>query len=264
MANFGRNNLPTGDPLAKLENVFFPLYLMHRYQVEAVGKIPGGYQYSYAVNQPNKAVAISPVKPAEQERALRSLLKTLSPNFLSIPPRILALMPPQPIGYQRGRELFSFYTGPTFDPIAAAEGSAEHTTKYLLHPARLARIHTQSSVYGEEWMGLRAYLNFIEVELMALLSNERATDYQKAIAEVVHHRFYQHLLQLAGNKEIAPAVQAAAQVQLGNFTNQNLRSAHSLLLARLNDQFKKDPAASKPAPVPKLPDGSPIGCGHQH
>ena len=262
MGNFGRNNLPTGDPLAKLENVFVPLYLMHRYQVEAVAKIPGGYLYDYAINQPDKAVAISPVKPAVQERALRALLKTMSPDYLRISPRILALMPPQPMGYGRDRELFSFYTGPTFDPIAAAEASAEHTLRYLLHPARLARIHTQSVVYGGEWMTVRDYLNFIEAELTAPLSSDQTDDYGKAIAEAVHHRFYHHLLQLAGNQKISPATQAVAQVQLGNFNNRSLRSAHSLLLSRLNDQFKRDPTAFTSPPAPRLPDGSPIGCGH--
>ncbi|MEL6357054.1 MAG: zinc-dependent metalloprotease, partial [Bacteroidota bacterium] len=259
--NFGRNNLPIGDPLAKLENVFVPLYLMHRYQVEAVAKIPGGYQYGYAINSPDKAVAISPVKPADQERALRALLKTLSPTFLSISPRILALMPPQPIGYGRDRELFTFYTGPTFDPLAAAEASAEHTLRYLLHPARLARIHTQSAVYGAEWMSLSDYLNFIEAELMAPLRNDRASEYGTAIAEVVHHRYYQHLLQLAASKNISPAVQAVVNVRLGSYTNQTLRSAHFLLLTRLLEQFRQDPNTFKPALAPKLPDGSPIGCG---
>ena len=35
--------------MKSLEGVLVPVYFMHRYQVEAVSKIVGGIDYSYAV-----------------------------------------------------------------------------------------------------------------------------------------------------------------------------------------------------------------------
>jgi hypothetical protein len=40
-----------GTPMAMLEDVFVPIYLFHRYQIEAVSKVVGGLYYSYAVKR---------------------------------------------------------------------------------------------------------------------------------------------------------------------------------------------------------------------
>jgi len=42
ISNFGMGSLKNGEPMAALENVFVPLYLSQRYQVEAVSKLIGG------------------------------------------------------------------------------------------------------------------------------------------------------------------------------------------------------------------------------
>ncbi len=39
-------------PYSHLEDVFVPLYFLHRYQTEAVAKIIGGSEYNYAVRGP--------------------------------------------------------------------------------------------------------------------------------------------------------------------------------------------------------------------
>jgi hypothetical protein len=49
LSQFGENNIRSGDPMALLEDVLVPVYLFHRYQVEAVAKSIGGMEYSYAV-----------------------------------------------------------------------------------------------------------------------------------------------------------------------------------------------------------------------
>jgi hypothetical protein len=44
-----------GTPMAMLEDVFVPIYLFHRYQIEAVSKkLVGGLYYSYAVKETDK------------------------------------------------------------------------------------------------------------------------------------------------------------------------------------------------------------------
>jgi hypothetical protein len=40
--------------MAMLEDVLVPIYLFHRYQIEAVSKVVGGLYYSYAVKETDK------------------------------------------------------------------------------------------------------------------------------------------------------------------------------------------------------------------
>ena len=48
--NFGINSSRPGMPMALLEDVLVPVYLYHRYQIEAVTKLIGGQQYTYALS----------------------------------------------------------------------------------------------------------------------------------------------------------------------------------------------------------------------
>ena len=41
-------------PLADLEEVLVPLYFAHRYQIEAVSKLIGGVEYTYAIRGDNQ------------------------------------------------------------------------------------------------------------------------------------------------------------------------------------------------------------------
>jgi hypothetical protein len=51
LSQFGENNIRKGTPMAMLEDVLVPIYLFHRYQIEAVSKVVGGLYYSYAVRR---------------------------------------------------------------------------------------------------------------------------------------------------------------------------------------------------------------------
>ena len=105
MASFNLNAIPTGQPEATLEEVFVPLYLMHRYQLEATTKLIGGMDYSYKIkgdNQPNQGW----VSGAIQQDSLDALLLAIEPDQLEVPEHILALIPPRPFGYPRNRETF--------------------------------------------------------------------------------------------------------------------------------------------------------------
>ena len=125
--------------MAELEKTLVPLYLYHRYQTEAAIKEIAGLDYHY--NQRGDGLP-SPkiVDPKDQKKALDSALKTLAPETLTLPESILTLLPPVPPGYPRTKESFPSHTGPTFDPVAAAESAADLTLKVLLDPERASRI----------------------------------------------------------------------------------------------------------------------------
>lgn len=268
IANFGLANIPEGQPIASLERIFTPLYLAHRYQVAACSKLIGGYYYTYAVKGDGQ-VAIRPVPETEQSKAMTALLRTVKPEELIIPDRVLELLPPQPIGYGRGREFFSPYTGTVFDPLAAAEAAIDHTLSLMLHPERLARVANQ------EAMGhLRSIHMDRLVEALWKTMDEAYTPKTQAITRIGHKRLILHLLRLAGDQEVQPQVAGEALAQIHSFERSfkrrlegqrdRIERAHlSYMLGEIN-RFKTDPGQYEMPDPPRLPDGAPIGCGGQN
>src|SRR5687767_16011654 len=103
LAQFGLANIAAGTPLSLLEAKFLPLYLHHRYQLQAAVKSVGGFNYTYAVKT---AAGTSPaevqqvVPAARQREALAAVLDTIKVEELAVPPRILQLIPPRAFGYE--------------------------------------------------------------------------------------------------------------------------------------------------------------------
>ncbi|MBV8520235.1 MAG: zinc-dependent metalloprotease [Acidobacteria bacterium] len=145
---FGLNNLSVGEPVSALEEKLVPLYLHHRYQLEAAAKSIGGIYYTYAVKDAEGVWpdVVRKVVPAAQQRdALRAIMTTLDPAFLALPQRVLDLLPPPAYGHgDANTELFPRRTDPAFDPISAAMTSADVTISALLDPARCARVTQQT------------------------------------------------------------------------------------------------------------------------
>ncbi|MFK7735405.1 MAG: zinc-dependent metalloprotease, partial [Pirellulaceae bacterium] len=85
--SFSASAIRNGDPYADLERAFVPVYLHHRYQVEAAAKALAGYDYTYAVKDETKPVAgvQTPVELPNQLAALVALAQTIEPEQLVIP-----------------------------------------------------------------------------------------------------------------------------------------------------------------------------------
>ena len=141
MNQFGPDNIPEGQPLSVLEDVFVPVYFSHRYQVEAASKLVGGMRYSYAMKGDPE---FEYVPEKEQKQALEALLNTIEVENLTIPENVLELFPPRAYGYNRDRESFKSEIGVAFDPVSAAVTSAEVTFDFLLNATRLNRIAQQN------------------------------------------------------------------------------------------------------------------------
>ncbi len=142
LERFSLNNIRMGRPSATLEEVLVPIYLLHRYQIEAVGKLLGGAYFNYSLRGDGQS-APRAASAVEQERALATLLGTLDPEFLALPDRLMTLIPPRPPGHYLGRESFARQTGTTFDWLAPAAASSRLTLDVLLHPNRLERMARQ-------------------------------------------------------------------------------------------------------------------------
>jgi hypothetical protein len=135
----GSNAIKTGAPMATIEEVLVPIYLLHRYQIEAVSKIIGGLDYTYALKGDGQLVTKF-VDPKLQRDAFTAMLESLTPYHLALPECLIAQIPPRPVNFGRSRETFKSNTGLTFDPLAAAESLTNTTLRLMLNPERLERV----------------------------------------------------------------------------------------------------------------------------
>jgi hypothetical protein len=145
LAQFGLPALKAGEPVANLKRKYVPIYLLHRYQVDAAAKLVGGVDYGYAVK--GDAHAVSPPVPAAQQRAaLSALLATLAPAELDTPQALIPYLSSGQSGEpdrQYEIEVFAGAGGPVFDPLVAADVAAGLTLDNLLAADRLARLVDQ-------------------------------------------------------------------------------------------------------------------------
>ncbi len=262
--NFSEKNIPTGTPYAELEKVFAPLYLMHRYQVEAVSKIIGGYHYTYTVRGDNQKVLRIPERDA-QVAAVEALTTTLSSDFLRIPDRVLKLLPPPPLGYSRDRESFKTYGSPAFDPLATAESSAANTIRFLINPERLARLIVQADMNADNL----SVDELLEMVFEACSKTENA--YERMVGKVYLNR----LLEVASLDGISPELLGSLYAHIAEilqyaekgktYSNSTAEEiAHFNYLEHQIKAFNQNPETFKPVDSPTMPDGSPIGCGGFH
>jgi hypothetical protein len=139
MAQFSEQAIRLNTPMSKLEDVLVPVYNYHRYQLEATCKLIGGMNYSYSVRGDKQATP-QILSKAVQEKALKAALDCLSPELLTMPDKIMQMIPPRPPHYYNVGELFAKRTGMSFDPLAAAEALTDFELSFLFHPERANRL----------------------------------------------------------------------------------------------------------------------------
>ncbi|MEL7118577.1 MAG: zinc-dependent metalloprotease [Bacteroidota bacterium] len=264
--NFSEKNIPVGAPMATLENVLVPLYLSPRYQIEAVSKVIGGVNYTYAARGDGQ-VTNQMVDDAVQRDALDALLSTLKAGYLVIPEEVIKLIPPQPMGYSRGRELFKVHTGLTFDPLGAAESMTNHAIGFLMNPARMARLVEQHARNSNR---LSAYETMSQ--LFETVGPKREyNSFENEIGRMTEKWALHHTLLLAGDQDAMRQVSATAMLKVNemdkkidqemNYTQDPAQLAHLTYMQEQINMFRKDPKEYQVPKIQAMPDGSPIGCG---
>jgi hypothetical protein len=266
LARFGEDAIQPDRPMSELEDTLVPLYLLHRYQTEAAAKEIGGLDYRYAVRGDGELVT-KIVDPANQQKALDAVLKTLAPETLTLPESLLRILPPRAFGYPRTRESFEGHTGLTFDPAGAAESAAGLTLTLLFDPQRASRLveyHARNSANP----GLN---QVIEAVFQATWKAPRATGLAAEIQHVTEASAVEHLLALAANP--TASAEARAQARAEALSLRSLLSARSAenpeekavrtaAIARI-EAFEKNPEKFTPATDVVAPPGQPIGDDEQ-
>jgi len=265
LGRFSVSNIPLGAPMASLEETLVPVYFYHRYQVDAVAKLLGGMDYTYALRGDGQTVT-EIVSPSQQRTALDALIGTLQAQTLALDERVIRLIAPRTLDSQRGRETFAARTDPVFDPISAAETAAGYSIGLMLHPARAARL-VQFHARDENNPALEETIDRL---LDGTWKTAREKGYLAEIGRAVDHASLFHLMHLAADEDATPQVRAVAQSKLGElmaWLNSRLRgvqkndaaqSAHYQYAIAAIARFLENPTEVELSPPAVMPDGSPI------
>jgi hypothetical protein len=256
---FGETAIRRGRPMALMEETLVPLFLHHRYQVEAAASALGGQHYVYALRgdgQPGRR----PVPAAEQRAALEALAATLKSSELVVPKRVLDTLSPRPSGYPRHRELFPRYTGLPFDPVTPGLVAADLTITFVLNPERAARLVSQQA-YDSTLPSLGSVIDRL---IAAVFDDKPANAYETLVNLAVQRAFVDRLTTLAAQAPMAQVralatdrlrrIQARAQAAAGP------DNAHQRLIAADIRRFLERPMEpARPVATPEVPPGAPIG-----
>jgi len=264
LKTFTEKRIPVGAPMATLEEALVPVYLFHRYQMEAAASKLGGLYYNHTLRgDPQSSPRIVPA--SEQYRALDSLLKTISPDNLAFDEKLLALIPPRPPGYGQTPELFPGYTGSTFDPLGAAEAAAQHTIGLILHPRRASRMVD----YHSRDAAIPGVGQVLDKLIGATWKTQGKSGIQAEIQRVVNQVVLLNTMSLAVSESAIPQARAIALLKLEELKRWLLQrwpdiededqKAHFFAAAGQIRLFQQNPQQfALPLPL-SAPPGAPIG-----
>ncbi|MDH5456155.1 MAG: zinc-dependent metalloprotease, partial [Gammaproteobacteria bacterium] len=257
LQRFSERNIRMGRPLATLEEALVPIYLLHRFQIKAVGKLVGGQYFTYRMRGDAQAEA-RPVPVARQQQAVDALLGTLDAALLSLPPGLVDTITPRVPNNPKSRETFSGATGMNFDALAPARSSVALTLQVLLDPDRAARLERAGSI-GFESIALGL--------LAASWYAEPASGIEAAIQRQTNLQVMYGLLALAFDDSVDGDVRARAYAALielrdwlsGRSSRDRALRAHYQFAAHEIQRLMDDPDAVKALMPATVPPGSPIG-----
>lgn len=259
LTQFSENEITPNTPLTKLEDVLVPVYNYHRYQLEAVCKLIGGMNYSYSVRGDVNQQKPQILPKATQEKALQAALGCLNADVLTLPERIISLIPPRPPMYYSVGELFQKRTGMSFDALSAAEALANYEFEFLFNAERanrLVQFKAEANTMG--WDDV----------LDAIINKTWKANWQSGLKKEVQIQTQQMVLSwilgLSQSEQANYLVKSICFDRLQSLkqyateqmkANPSLRAHYSYAIERINKP--KDIQL----PVHKeIPPGAPIGC----
>ncbi|MEO8671745.1 MAG: zinc-dependent metalloprotease [Tahibacter sp.] len=267
LQGFSKGVLPPDRQLGELEARLVPIYLLHRYQTEAVARLLGGASYKYGLAADTRAGAAT-VPATQQYAALQRLVSTLSAEQLALPTSVVDLMTPPGNEYLRTPEFFATRSAPLFDAISAAEAAAAQTCQFLFEPSRLNRLAWQHARDAAQ-PGIGELLNQVFVGTWRRTLAPSANNATNVGADVVqiaaNWTMLDGLLAAVDGAQLHADVDAQVRLELQRWQlwlTQNpgtapfaaSRKQAAVLIARYLD----DPKSVKLRPLPTIPPGAPI------
>jgi hypothetical protein len=271
----GTNTIRSGVPTVMIEEPLVPIYMYHRYAVESTASSIGGQDFQYAMRGDNRT-AVAWVSGEAQRKAIDALAATLKPSELTIPKRILDLLPPRPPGYGMHRELFPRTTGEGFDPVNPAAVAADVTIGFVLQLDRAARMVTQNAV-DQSLPGLGEVIDRL---VRATFDQPTSGSYEQEVRRAEERVLVDRVMWLAAASP-NPQVRAIASLKLERLaarvrpagasapgSQAESDRAHRTLMAadikRFLERPMNDAMSARIMPPSPAPPGAPIGDMGQH
>jgi hypothetical protein len=252
---FGLGALTPGEPMPQLRRKLVPIWLLHRYQVDAAAKLIGGVTYSYAVAGAGHQQS-PPVAADSQRAAIAAMLGTLDARALHVPDRLVPLLSagaPGNYDKQYEIEVFANAGGPVFDPLVAADVAATVTLDALLSPARLARLMRQH----QRDAGLPGLDEMLD-KLVAATVDAARDDVGRRIAWRTVIGLAQARRAAIGDPNVAAALDERLVLLAGHLATIKEPWAHSLSRT-LKDREALEALLNAQKTRPVIPPGMPIG-----
>lgn len=264
MGRMSERNIRPGRPMATLEEVLVPIYLIHRFQLIAVGKLVGGENFHYALRGDGQDISV-PVSADRQREAIAALVNTLSPAVLRIPDNVLRLIPPRPPGHPKSRETFPSSTGKIFEPFGAAQSAATLTLEVMLEPSRAARLIASNARQPT----MPGFSELTDDLLRATWFAAHQSGIEGEIQRQTNSLALERLMMLAVNNDADAQVRAIALDavnQLDNWLAPRATSegdaswrAHYGFARFQIEQMRNDPSSIEQIQPVTVPPGEPIG-----
>lgn len=261
LARFGRGVLPPARQLGEYEARLVPIYLMHRYQAEAVARLVGGASFAYGLAGDTQA-GTKPVAATAQRAALAKLASTLSTDALALPANVLDVLTPPANEYQRTREYFAARAGTSFDAQSAAESATALTLSFALDPARVNRLAWQHARDAAQ-PGVDDLLDALFTATWRADATTSAPG-GALLRSASDWVLLDAVLALLDGGQLHAPVEASVRAKLGEWQRwlaanaDGARVADRAAAADRLGRWLKDPATVKLRALPTVPPGAPI------
>jgi len=264
LSNFSERNIRPGRPMATIEEVLVPIYLLHRYQIQAAAKLIGGQYFSYNMRGDGQSAPVI-VDAQKQQAAIRALIHSIDPQVLTLPQSVVDIIPPRPPGFGLGRESFARRTGGNFDPSSPARSAISLTLDVMLNQQRAARMNA----FHAENAAVPGFTTVLDALTQAAWYEERQTAVSAAIQRTLGDQYLNRLMALVTDASVDAQVRAQAFLTIQKLDQwlakqkpgrmdrdwtAHYAQARQTIAAMLNEASRMVPAKSQPTPP-----GSPIG-----
>ncbi|OLD15111.1 MAG: hypothetical protein AUJ01_12915 [Acidobacteria bacterium 13_1_40CM_3_65_5] len=258
----GEHTIRSGQPLATIEEPLVPIFMYHRYAVESAASTVAGQDYIYGMRD-DKRTPTKGVPVDDQRKALDALAMTLRPAELTVPKKVLDLIPPRPPGYGMHRELFPRTTGDTFDPLSPATIAADVTVGFVLQLDRAARMVAQHAV-NPAMPGLEDVIDRLTT---ATFDAPTTTGYEAAVRRAEERVLVDRVMWLAQaspNSQVRAIAslklsKLAARLKTAPAKNEADTAQRTLIAADIKRFLERPAEVARIIPAPDAPPGAPIG-----
>jgi Met-zincin/Domain of unknown function (DUF5117) len=260
LSNFSAGALPPDRQLGDAERRFVPMYLLHRYQSEAVIRLIGGSTYSYGLIGDTAANTQS-VAGTLQHQALAASKGLLSLETLTIPASTLQVLTAPSNDYARNSEYFGSRMAPVFDPLQAAASATALVATLAFDARRLNRLAWQH----QQDPNIPSTTALFDALIAQSWQEKRSKAGTQLLLATRNWTLLDAALLTLDSGELHPTVAAewrnSLRVLAAKLASRDGRTevdADRIEAAQLIQRYLADPASVKLRALPSVPPGAPI------